>query len=299
MSTHAPVVSIGLPVYNAERYLRIAIDSVMSQTLRDWELIICDNASTDATEAICREYAVRDPRIQYHRLPANIGAANNFRRVFELSRGRYFKWVASDDYCAPTFLERCKQVLDEHPEVVLCTSKVDIVDQDGKLIEHYPEPQALPQALASARFIASREQDSWCNAVYGLMRADALRRTAVMGNYVGSDVVLLAELSLYGCFAEVPEYLLFRRHHPAAYSYDVNLKKMKDFYTPTRRHGTVLVFRTWRHLFEYARAVLRAPLAAGEKARLFVYILRMTWWRKGKLAGEVMAALRSIFGGYS
>jgi glycosyltransferase involved in cell wall biosynthesis len=294
--TDAPGVSVGLPVYNAERYLRIAIESILNQTLRDWELVICDNASTDGTGAICREYAARDPRIRYHRLPANIGAANNFRRVFELSRGRYFKWIACDDFCGPEFLERCVQVLDESPDTVLCTTKASMIDQDGRVIERYAERQDLPMARASDRFIASRDQDGWCIAVYGLVRADTLRRTAVMGNYAGSDAVLLGELSLYGRFAEVPEYLLFRRIHPGAYSHEVNLEKMRDFYTPSKKRGTALVFRSWRHLFEYLRAVIRAPLPFGERLRLFAYILRMMWWRKGDLAAEIVAGLRSVIG---
>ena len=287
-----PGVSVGLPVYNAERYLRVAIESILKQTLRDWELVICDNASTDATETICREYAARDPRIRYHRLPANIGAAGNFLRVFELARGRYFKWVAADDGCEPEFLERCRRVLDESPDVVLCTSGASMIDQDGRVIERYAETQALPQARASERFIASRDQDGWCIAVYGLMRADVLRRTAVMGSYAGSDVVLLGELSLYGRFVELPECLLSRRIHPGAFSHEVNLDKMRNFYTPAKKRGMALVFRHWRHLFEYARAVIRAPLPFGERLRLFAYILRMVWWRKGKLAAEIADAVR-------
>jgi glycosyltransferase involved in cell wall biosynthesis len=296
IESEVPSVSVGLPVYNAERYLRVAIESILNQTLRDWELVICDNASTDGTEAICREYAARDPRIRYHRLPANIGAANNFRRVFELSRGRYFKWIACDDTCEPAFLERCKRVLDESPDTVLCSTKASIIDQDGRLIERYADRQDLPQARASDRFIVSRDQDGWCIAVYGLMRADVLRRTAVMGNYAGSDVVLLAEISLHGRFAELPEYLLSRRSHPGAYSHEVNIEKMREFYTPSKKRGTALMFRHWRHLLEYARAVIRAPLASGEKLRLFVYILRMTWWRKRKLVAEIVAGLRGVAG---
>ena len=83
---HAPRVSVGLPVYNGERYVQESIDSILNQTLIDFELVISDNASTDRTEAICTGYAVKDSRVHYHRNPQNLGAAKNFRRVFELSR---------------------------------------------------------------------------------------------------------------------------------------------------------------------------------------------------------------------
>ena len=280
-------------MHNGERYLRVALDSILSQTLQSFELVICDNASTDGTEAICREYAARDPRVRYDRLSSNIGAANNFRRVFERSRGRYFKWVASDDYCASEFLERCTRVLDERPDVVLCTSKVNMVDKDGQIIQPYFERQDLPQKLPSERMIASRNQDSWCNAVYGVMRSEMLRRTAVMGSYVGSDGVLLAEISLYGCFAEVPEHLLFRRIHPGAYSWEVAPERFKEFYAPSQKRATMLVFRMWRHLLEYLRATGRAPLPTYEKARLVGYILRMAWWHRRELAVEIISAVRS------
>src|SRR5882762_10205940 len=260
----APSVSIGLPVYNGERYVRTAIESILNQTLQDWELIICDNASTDGTQAICEDYAARDARLRYLRNPSNIGAANNYRRVVELAQGRYFKWIASDDYCAPEFLDRCKRVLDDSPDVVVCTTKASMIDQDGQVIDRYAERQDLPQPRASERMIASLAQDSWCIAVFGLVRTEVLRRTAVMGNYMGSDVVFLAEISLYGRFAEVPEYLQFRRLHPGAYSHEVTPEKVREFYTPWKK-GKAFVFRNWRHMFEYLRAVGRAPLQIDER----------------------------------
>lgn len=98
-----PHVSIGMPVYNGGRYVKAALEAVLAQTFRDFELIISDNASTDATEAICREYAARDPRIHYSRNGENLGAARNSNRTVELATGQYFKWAHHDDLCAPEF----------------------------------------------------------------------------------------------------------------------------------------------------------------------------------------------------
>ena len=281
-------------MYNGERYLRVAVDSILNQTLRDLELVICDNASTDGTEAICREYAARDPRVRYFRNPSNIGGASNFRRVFELAQARYFKWIAADDYCAPEFLDRCKRVLDDSPDTVVCTTKANMIDQDGQIISRYAERQDLPQLRASDRMIAALAQDSWCIAVYGLMRTEVLRRTAVMGSYSGSDVVLLAEISLYGYFSEVPEYLQFRRYHPGAYSHNVTLDKVREFYAPWKRRSVSFLFRTWRHLFEHVRAIGRAPLPIAERIRLLVYVLRMVWWNRRQLVAELTTALRGM-----
>ena len=86
MSDHTPRVSVGLPVYNAEKYLRYSIDSILSQSFSDFELVISDNASDDSTESICREYAAGDPRIRYIREETNRGAIWNFNRVFQQAR---------------------------------------------------------------------------------------------------------------------------------------------------------------------------------------------------------------------
>src|SRR5882762_1549884 len=114
-----PRISIGLPVYNGENFITDALESILGQTYTDFELIISDNASTDRTEALCKSYAARDPRIRYWRNAENLGAARNFNRVFELSSGEYFKWTAHDDVLAPDYLEKCIEASDRDPSVVL------------------------------------------------------------------------------------------------------------------------------------------------------------------------------------
>lgn len=121
-------VSIGMPVYNGEPFLRETLDAILAQTFRDFELIISDNASTDATEQICREYAAQDKRISYSRNQQNIGASANFNRVFKLSSGEYFKWSAADDLHASDFLAKCVEILDRDRSVVLCHSQVQIIN---------------------------------------------------------------------------------------------------------------------------------------------------------------------------
>jgi glycosyltransferase involved in cell wall biosynthesis len=281
-------------VYNGERYLAVVVESLLAQTRSDFELSISDNASTDKTERICREYADRDPRIRYHRQAENVGAARNFRAVFERSRAPYFKWVGVDDYLAPQYLERCSRVLDERGDAVLACSKVTIVDEHGATLRPYDEPQELLHGRAAQRFRARLTRDSWCNAVYGLIRADVLRRTALLASFGGSDVVLLAELSLYGRFIEVPEPLLFRRWHPEAYSYACSPDKVREFYAPRATRGWRLLLRSWRHLYEHSRAIARAPLGWREKVALAAHVARMAWWNKQRLMSELGMAGRSF-----
>ena len=94
---HIPVVSIGMPVYNGEKYIREALDSLLAQTFSNFELIISDNASTDATKAICEEYVRNDPRIRYVRQSENRGALANFKFVLNQAKGEFFMWAAADD----------------------------------------------------------------------------------------------------------------------------------------------------------------------------------------------------------
>lgn len=117
--TDRPRLSIGLPVYNGEEYLAESLDALLGQTYGDFELVISDNASTDGTQDICREYAARDARIRYLRQPRNIGATPNHNQVFAECRGELFKWASHDDLYGRDLLRRCVEALDARPEVIL------------------------------------------------------------------------------------------------------------------------------------------------------------------------------------
>src|SRR4051812_3303201 len=132
-----PRVSIGVPVYNGDRFLAATLDSILAQTFSDFEVAIVDNASTDRTAEISRAYAARDPRIQYRRNVVNIGAMRNFNLAFRLARGAYFKWWAADDLCRPTFLARCVDALDANPSAVLAYTRAVRIDEHGRTLATY------------------------------------------------------------------------------------------------------------------------------------------------------------------
>jgi len=216
-SRAVPRVSVGLPVFNGEPYLREAIEALLAQTLDDFELIISDSASTEETGAICREYAARDPRIRYERVEHNLGAAANFNRVLGQARADLFKWAAYDDLCAPALLERCIAALDEHPEAVLAYARTTLVDADGRPVRAYPDDLDLRGLGRVARYRRYHERfrnGGLVNIQYGVFRTRDLRSTPGLGAYPSSDVVLMGELALRGEFIEVPEPLFLRRDHP-------------------------------------------------------------------------------------
>ncbi len=137
MTSPSPRVSIGLPVYNGGRFLAATLDSLLAQSLCDFELIISDSASTDETQDLCHAYAARDPRVRYFpNFPnrANLGAGHNYRRVVELSRGELFEWAGADDPCEPAYLARCVEILDADPRVAPAYPRARFIDEEGNVL---------------------------------------------------------------------------------------------------------------------------------------------------------------------
>jgi glycosyltransferase involved in cell wall biosynthesis len=286
----APTVSIGLPVYNGEAQLSRSIESLLAQTYGDFELVISDNHSTDATEPMCRDFAARDRRIRYVRSEKNRGVAWNYTRAFELSTGRYFKWASSNDFHAPTFLSRCLAVLESGPGVALAYTKTRIIDGGGAAVRDYEDNLDLPWPEAPRRFREFLRRVGLCNALYGLMRSDTVRRTGKLGDFPGSDIVFLGELSLHGTFVEVPEVLFHRRYDDSSVLHNATRESWQDFFDPMRRGEFVM--RTWRHQGEYLLADLRAPLSLADKARVAGTIARVCIAVRNQLARELAGAVR-------
>jgi glycosyltransferase involved in cell wall biosynthesis len=291
---HPPRVSIGLPVYNGERYIGETLDSLLAQTFRDFELIICDNASQDRTDQICRSYANTDTRVRYVRNATNLGAPRNYRRAFELSSGEYFRWANCDDLFSPESLARCVEVLDEQPSVVLTYPKTKLIDERGQVIREYDDGLHLQSGRAIDRFKQVFTNLGLVNVIYGLIRATILRRTSLIGNFISADVPLVAELSLYGKFWEIPECLFYRRIHPGAFSSSKTIDQLQEFINPSSKGRADL--RGWYSLLANCRSVLRAPVALSEKLSLCHFVLQTAIWSRGELTKEAATALRQAVG---
>ncbi|HEY8035037.1 MAG TPA: glycosyltransferase family 2 protein [Methylobacter sp.] len=141
------IVSIGMPVYNGEKYIRDALDSLLNQSITEFELIISDNASTDNTETICRGYAEEDARIKYFRQSVNLGAAANFQFVLNKACGRYFMWAACDDKWSGDWIQDMLESLQD-TGAEMAFGKVVHIDSNGALIDH-------PANYASFSFMGS------------------------------------------------------------------------------------------------------------------------------------------------
>lgn len=231
MENVAPRLSIGMPVYNGEKYLTYALDSLLNQTYSDLELIISDNASTDGTQDICLEYAARDRRVRYHRNPENIGAARNFHHVFTLSSSEYFAWAAHDDMFHREYMRKCIDVLDRDPSIIGCYSKTTAIDAHGNFLRNIDVEVDTTSQYANVRLYNVIAIDYLCIQMYGVMRSSALRKIRTFAGYNGFDRNMLAELCLLGKLYEIPEHLFFHRLHQNALGIAMNSgKPLKELY---------------------------------------------------------------------
>jgi glycosyltransferase involved in cell wall biosynthesis len=297
LAEKSPRVSLGMPVYNAEEYLEEALDSLLGQTFDDFELVISDNASTDRTEEICRKYAAQDERIRYFRYRANYGVFHNFRTVFKLSGGEYFKWCASDDVCAPNYLRRAVDVLDRDPSVVLVFPLVVGIDEKGRRtrvpgqITDRDSSDSVSSSDPVTRFRKLIRNIWWVDAAfYGVMRAGALAHTSVHPEHMNGDQILLTELCFKGRFSEIPEEMFFSRVHA----------NKTTFRQKTLRHRAELIENRplgrgipswWKMLRHYPQRVVmytsvvrQADLSRMQRTACYYEIARsLAWWMRLRL----------------
>ncbi len=285
MNNNKPHVSIGLPVYNGERFLGETLDSLLAQTFSDFELIVSDNASRDKTEEICREYAARDNRIRYFRNNENKGAAFNHNRVFELSQGEYFKWVSADDVYKPDFLLKCVEALDRYPSIILAYTRSSNIDENGKILNDNTFNLRVDSPKPHERFHDFILIDHNCNAIFGLIRRSVLSKTKLMGNFASADRVLVAQLGLMGKFYEVPEFLLHWRRHKASFSMTHTWYTGSGWWD-TEKKGQV-VFPAWRIVGEYIKAVRRSPLKLGQKLHCYLHVYNWTRRYEGRMKEDL------------
>ncbi len=303
--TATPLISIGLPVYNGERYLSRSLDSLLGQSFQDFEIIVVDNASTDRTEAIVREYMQREPRIRYYKNERNRGAVYNFNRALALARGEYFKWMAADDVIRPEFLHACLQVLQANPQAALVYAKAAFIDDQGRVIYRFDDIMELPpwprQTLPRTRqFLEAVFRDgSAANVIiFGLAPTRVLRAIRPLGNYFGCDYVAVTELALQGEIHEIPQVLAFYRRHSGSsstYRKSPSASEQQAFYDPSITSRIRQEFNLRRRYLEVCLVVARAQLHPLAKTRLLAAIAnivaRRAVWRVGF---EIRAALGKL-----
>jgi glycosyltransferase involved in cell wall biosynthesis len=267
----SPPLTIGLPVRQGENYLSESLDSLLAQTYSDFELIISDNASTDGTEEICRDYAARDSRIRYIRQPVNIGAAPNHNYLVRVAGGRLFKWAAHDDLFAPKLIQRCIEALEDQAQLILAHTYTGSVDERGSSLKIYDYQLATDSPQPSKRFRSLMFTEGG-DDFYGVIRIDVMRRIASHNSYHNAGRKLVAEMSLHGPFYQVPEVMFWRREHGGRGDNLGSIQRVCTNLDP-RRKGQSAARLMAEMVAAYPVAINRAPLSTTERRRCYqVYL---------------------------
>jgi glycosyltransferase involved in cell wall biosynthesis len=295
------IVSVGVPVYNGERYLAATLDSLLAQSLKEFEIVISDNASTDRTAEICRNYQEKDRRVHYFRNDQNIGAALNFNRVVELCGAPLFHGGACDDLYHPMFLECCVGALERHPNLVLSYARTTMIDEEGQsllfdkerncYLDSYgdflmtPVPSHIGEAArAETRFRQVLWEMGWSLPLMGVIRKEPLLRTSLYGTYYGADKVLLAELALQGRFHQVLVELFAKRVHRGGTHYKTTRERAEH-----ECKGRIGIPPQVRMLRDYTRMTWAADMDIRQRIHCMATIAgiarRREVWRRLLLPG--------------
>ena len=286
-------VVVGLPVYNGQKYLGAAIESHLSQTFGDFNLVISDNGSTDATRDICADYASKDKRIRYLRSPENRGILWNHRRVFEAveSPQQYFRWAGADDIMEPGLLQAMVAVLSTRPEVEAVVPDTKNIDERGEVIGSMARTLDLQSSDVCARSHDALVANYQHVIAYGLLRASTLRAMRTGPNYIGWDPIFLWELALRGKMVHLAGPVLLRRFHAGSISRVKTAKEMRKWVEPNSK-GAGMNFPHWNWAYERVRALIASPLSARDRLRVGMFLARTTMWQRGALARDVTQAAR-------
>jgi glycosyltransferase involved in cell wall biosynthesis len=252
-----PLVSFALPVRNGRGTISQAIESICSQTLKDWELVISDNCSTDGTSEICASFAADEPRIRYLPTLCPLSQNDNFTAAFRHARGTFFRWCGDDDWLEPSYAERVTGALAGDPSAVLCTTLQRFYRDDqptgvNDALNHFEgvdADDAINRLVQLLRILQSAGRFG-IDPIYSLIRRDSLLQTRlILPNRFG-DFILSCEMALLGPFRHVPEVLANRRL-PKSSPSTSQLQQFTD-----RRSWTRFIQREIS-LFEVSRAATR------------------------------------------
>jgi Glycosyl transferase family 2 len=282
-----PKVSIGLPVYNGEKYLPNTLKRLLEQDFEDFEVIVSDNASTDRTPDICRTFAERDPRVRYVRNETNIGLAANHNRTVELSRGQFFKWAAHDDDFPRRMLARFVNAFEEGPPSIgVVYSQCEYIDEFGTVDGVDSDGVDKDDPWPHKRLAHLLRNVHMYNSPYGLMRLDILRRTRLHGLYPMADHVLLSELAMLAVFVELPDPLLRIRRHPGrTFTANKSSRALRELFAPGQGQRFLPISMRTHMIGELVRSTVLIPPKPRDKVLCTAVALAVPQWRTFRAFG--------------
>lgn len=201
-------ISVVTSIYNGEKYMGETIESILHQTFTDWEYIIIDNASTDASADIVESYAKKDSRIRFYRNEKNFGISANLNKGFALARGKYIARTDADDLSYPTRLEKQYQYMEEHPSITLIGCVADVL-KDNKRIQS-------PHLVTASNVQETRFMLPFCNYIAAssvFVRMDTVKKNGIQFKpyQYAQDYCFLLDILRVGEIAFIPNCLVSYR----------------------------------------------------------------------------------------
>ena len=221
--TNKNAVFIGMPVFNGEKFVAGAIETLLNQTFQNFTIFIADNCSTDNTEAICREFLKKDSRISYYRHEHNIGSLENFKFLLEKADTTYFMWACHDDRWESSYITEMIDVLENNPEVGLSCSGMKIRDLNTG-IESKFLTGFTTQKRAWLRYIFRTIHGS-VQLIYGVHRTEILRNFP-LGSYDFYDEFMGRWYELESRIVVSPKYLFITGTDGRRIPYSLTGKKI-------------------------------------------------------------------------
>lgn len=285
-----PKVSIGLPVFNSEKYLSKTIKSILNQSYGNIELIISDNASTDSTPMICADFKKKDNRVKYYRNHRNFGVVENQNKVASLATSKYFKWTSSSDFIGHEFIQNCVKVLEADHEVILCSTSTIFIDENDNIIRKVKEDYNLTDDEPYERYLKLFNASRLNNMYNGVLRNEILKKVHPEKKYLGADNVLMFELVLYGKFIQLPDHLFYRRMTTGTSGFSLSEEDLVNFLDPLLQKP--LLFQKIKFLLGELNAFSSVNVDSKTKKRLFVHLLRQIYWSKSTIVREMLQGIK-------
>jgi glycosyltransferase involved in cell wall biosynthesis len=282
-----PLISIGMPVYNGGVYLREALESVLAQEYPHFELIISDDASTDDTEAICREYAAKDQRIRYYRHTVRLLMYKNFKQAFDYAQGEYFLWFAHDDIWHPAYLKELLALLLQHESAVLAGCQVT------ELLPDKSHSWLVPLVPATLRMTRMERMTSYientphaiCHLIYGLFRRQVLARSKALkladasnDPKIGFDHLIIFDCLAQGDIVVSEQPLFLGRVGGTSYYFQENVSLLRRVSMFVKFSFFLHRCFEWSHFSLFEKVLLLKACCVNDIKHVIMFCKQVYWY---------------------
>jgi len=266
-----PLVSIGMPLYNEARFIEDSLSSILAQDYPHLEIIISDNASTDATLNTCQRLIGKRTNAIIHQFDNNRGAAENFRYVLSVARGKYFMWASGHDLWTPNYVSESVALLEMTTTAVIAFGSSIWIDENGHQLPKFSGYTDTRGMNPITRFFMIFFGNM--HPILGVIRKSALDQTQTIVSAVGADLILLSELALQGDFVHATRTHWQRRDFRHESNHAEKLKRYRSSEYGLTRSLYNVYFPLFRLPLELARNVIHSELRTLEKVAVLLALV--------------------------